>query len=142
MKRYHVISIALIVGFIGGLSVPAHASVISCTNVTADINGAGSVITKPVMVELSNPNKATIITDNVAVDMGAIHQVINDQWKENDPDNVMYRAYVDFGDKEPDSFSELRLIRAKGVKGLTVQYKTHIGGNDVVLVGLDCSIAG
>ncbi|EIF7532635.1 hypothetical protein LFD09_004336 [Salmonella enterica] len=137
MKRYHVISISVLLGLIAGLTVSkaAEANTLTCNYVVSSVNGKpGQHI--PFIVNTSH-HTATLVVQDTAIQFDNMHRVINKGWKATDNENIYYRGLNDLGDIEPGRVSELSIVQTKA-NGITVQYTDHGAKVDLVLIGTNC----
>lgn len=136
MKRYHVISISVLLGLIAGLSVSkaAEANTLICNKTIMQSANGVAVNAAPVVVN-TKPGSASIViaSNSLAFPM---HRVINKNWKGSDSKNALYEGKITDG----KFYSEL-IISILNKNEISIQYKATGDQGEISVMGLDCSNA-
>ncbi|ECE4535643.1 hypothetical protein DCH27_25325 [Salmonella enterica] len=142
MKRYHVISIAVLAGLIAGLSVSkaAEANTLICDHTVSQAPNLPPVVDAGALVVNTSKGKATAIIKGVSLTF-PMKRVINKGWPVTDNKHVMYSGNLDFSQFEKGAKAELIIVVMKDDKEnpLTIQYLSTDQEGETMVMGLGCT---
>ncbi|ECW3055625.1 hypothetical protein F3W96_19745 [Salmonella enterica] len=129
MKRYHVISIAVLAGLIAGLALPVKADTLICKDTISQAPNLAPAVNAAVMTVYTEPNKATLTMNGVSMAF-PMKRVINKEWKKESPDR-MYTGRVEGAEL-------IIAVMPSASSPLTVQYRSTTKQGEYSLMGLNC----
>ncbi|EBV2055749.1 hypothetical protein EWD52_23425 [Salmonella enterica subsp. enterica serovar Braenderup] len=137
MKRYHVISISVLLGLIAGLSVSkAQANTLIC-NQTVLENSQGVDPDSGALVVQTKPGFATVSYSTSTAGFH-MHRVINKGWKASDTKNRLYEGVEIF--KGGKATLDIAMLDG-GDQPITVQYEATGKLGTVRIFGMNCTNA-